>query len=163
MRFQWYKFQVLIINDSKVRESFRGPVYRLHWGCSYCTIWQQTESLWPSCETCLFPFHFFFQKLIFRSKGDENFATAIGVGYVPLTTFCTHLFVSTFCSYFSHFLFAHSFYTFILPILFALFFVWISRFLDTEIVHTVINFRCLFFELLAQYNSVHTSIRFTVS
>jgi hypothetical protein len=33
MRFQWYKFQVLIINDSKVRESFRGPVYRLHWGC----------------------------------------------------------------------------------------------------------------------------------
>jgi hypothetical protein len=34
MRFQWYKFQVLIINDSKVRESFRGPIYRLHWGCS---------------------------------------------------------------------------------------------------------------------------------
>jgi hypothetical protein len=34
MRFQWYKFQVLIINDSKVRQSFRGPIYRLHWGCS---------------------------------------------------------------------------------------------------------------------------------
>jgi hypothetical protein len=38
MRFQWYKFQVLIINDSKVKESFRGPVYRLHWGCSYCVM-----------------------------------------------------------------------------------------------------------------------------
>jgi hypothetical protein len=34
MCFQWYKFQVLTINDSKVRESFRGPIYRLHWGCS---------------------------------------------------------------------------------------------------------------------------------
>jgi hypothetical protein len=45
MCFQWYKFQVLIINDSKVRESFRGSIYRLHWGCSHDSRFRISASL----------------------------------------------------------------------------------------------------------------------